>query len=90
MMTNTNYLPLPVVSAIVAHFEHDNDEVHFGHNDVRIKINSFYYVADTASWCVTCTHVSGQDIRVTVRDNQIFTMSMLEDGDWVVFYIRGD
>jgi hypothetical protein len=90
MKTNMNSLPLPVVSAIVAHFEHDHDELHFSHKDVRIQINSFYFVDDSNSWCVTCTHVSGQDIRIVVRDNQILTMSTLEDGDWVVFYIRGD
>jgi len=90
MTTNMNSLPLPVVSAIVAHFERDHEELHFSHKDVRIQINSFYFVDDNNSWCVTCTHVSGQDIRIVVRDNQILTMSALEDGDWVVFYIRGD
>ena len=86
-MTNTNYLPLPVISAILAYWVRDDyQELHFGHNDVNIRINSFYYVSDTGSWCVTCTHVSGQDMRIVVRDNKILTMSLFEEGDWVVFY----
>lgn len=86
MTTNMNYLPLPVISAIVGYFERDHEELHFNHKDIRIQINSFYLVADTGSWCVTCTHVSGQDIRVVVHDNKILTMSIFEEEEWVVFY----
>jgi hypothetical protein len=80
-----NSLPIAVVSAVVAHFDRDLDTLHFSHSEVHIHINSWRFIADSNRWLIDATHISGQDIRIIVRNNQIFTMSIFEDGSWLVF-----
>jgi hypothetical protein len=62
----TNILPLPVVSAIVAHFDSNLNELRFGHNIVNIMIDNNATLYNDGSWVVGATHVSGIDLIVRV------------------------
>lgn len=67
MMTNMKVLPLPVVAAIVAHFDSNLDTRTFSQNDANIHINEAHM--DDGGWIVSATHVSGIDVDIIVTDD---------------------
>lgn len=78
MNTNYNTLPLPVLSAIVAHFEHNLDELRFGHNIVNIMINSDTVTAlPRGEWIMEAVHVSGEDVVIVATAEEVVSVEIV-------------
>jgi hypothetical protein len=79
MNTQTNTLPLSVVSALVARFDRNLDTLHFSGSEVMIHINQGN-LTSYGAWRVSMTHISGEEILATL------TADPAADFGWSIKY----